>query len=57
MIKTEIRSLLSLSAYNRTEARDLLKSAYFHTGPVSTLRVIESLLDLDPADQVKINST
>lgn len=48
-----IRSLLSLEPAKRPEARAFLASPFFDSGPVKTLRSLQSLVEQEPAAQAK----
>lgn len=48
-----IRSLLAVQATQRPEARTFLASQFFDSGPVKTLRTLQSLVEQDPASQAK----
>ncbi|KAF1331504.1 Scy1 protein kinase, partial [Globisporangium splendens] len=52
-----IRTLLSLQPTQRPEARMFLASQFFDSGPIKTLRTLQSLVEQDPASQAKFLTT
>uniref|UniRef100_A0AAV1VD63 Protein kinase domain-containing protein n=1 Tax=Peronospora matthiolae TaxID=2874970 RepID=A0AAV1VD63_9STRA len=52
-LQNTIRSLLSLDPTKRPEARAFLASPFFDSGPIKTLRTLQSLVELEPAAQAK----
>ncbi|RLN82429.1 hypothetical protein BBJ28_00012372 [Nothophytophthora sp. Chile5] len=52
-----IRSLLSLDPAKRPEARVFLSSQFFDSGPIKTLRTLQSLVEQEPAAQAKFLTT
>ncbi|GAB9475613.1 Scy1 protein kinase [Globisporangium polare] len=52
-----IRALLSLQPAQRPEARMFLASQFFDSGPIKTLRTLQSLVEQDPASQAKFLTT
>ncbi|GLD96522.1 hypothetical protein PINS_up005205 [Pythium insidiosum] len=52
-LQNTIRSLLSVQPSQRPEARTFLASPFFDSGPIKTLRTLQSLVEQDPAAQAK----
>ncbi|KAF4316980.1 hypothetical protein BBO99_00005448 [Phytophthora kernoviae] len=52
-----IRSLLALEPGKRPEARAFLASPFFDSGPIKTLRTLQSLVEMEPAAQAKFLTT
>lgn len=52
-----IRQLLSLQPAQRPEARMFLASQFFDSGPIKTLRTLQSLVEQDPASQARFLTT
>ncbi|DBA02167.1 TPA: hypothetical protein N0F65_004802, partial [Lagenidium giganteum] len=48
-----IRALLSVQPTQRPEARTFLASQFFDSGPIKTLRTLQSLVEQDPASQAR----
>lgn len=56
-LQNTIRSLLSIEPSKRPEARAFLASPFFDSGPIKTLRSLQSLVEQDPAAQAKFLTT
>ncbi|KAF1784199.1 Armadillo-type fold [Phytophthora cactorum] len=56
-LQNTIRSLLSLEPAKRPEARAFLASPFFDSGPIKTLRSLQSLVEQEPAAQAKFLTT
>ncbi|OWZ04502.1 SCY1 protein kinase [Phytophthora megakarya] len=56
-LQNTIRSLLSLEPPKRPEARAFLASPFFDSGPIKTLRSLQSLVEQEPAAQAKFLTT
>ncbi|CEG49390.1 scy1 protein kinase [Plasmopara halstedii] len=56
-LQNTIRSLLSLEPAKRLEARTFLASPFFDSGPIKTLRSLQSLVEQEPAAQAKFLTT
>lgn len=56
-LQNTIRSLLVLEPSKRPEARTFLASPFFDSGPIKTLRMLQSLVEQDPASQAKFLTT
>jgi len=56
-LQNTIRSLLSLEPAKRPEARAFLASPFFDSGPIKTLRTLQSLVEQEPAAQAKFLTT
>ncbi|KAJ0392626.1 hypothetical protein P43SY_011415 [Pythium insidiosum] len=52
-LQNTIRALLSVQPAQRPEARTFLASPFFDSGPIKTLRTLQSLVEQDPAAQAK----
>ncbi|TMW57020.1 hypothetical protein Poli38472_002945 [Pythium oligandrum] len=52
-LQNTIRSLLAVQPSQRPEARAFLASQFFDSGPIKTLRTLQSLVEQDPAAQAK----
>ncbi|EGZ21089.1 hypothetical protein PHYSODRAFT_497445 [Phytophthora sojae] len=56
-LQNTIRSLLSVEPAKRPEARAFLASPFFDSGPIKTLRTLQSLVEQEPAAQAKFLTT
>ncbi|KAL4159441.1 hypothetical protein PRNP1_000018 [Phytophthora ramorum] len=56
-LQNTIRLLLSLEPTKRPEARAFLASPFFDSGPIKTLRMLQSLVEQEPAAQAKFLTT